>query len=30
LTMFGLRKHQLAITWKSIRLCFLCKMPLKY
>ena len=24
LTMFGLWKHQLAITWKSIRLCFLC------
>jgi len=22
--MFGLRKHQLASTWKSIRLCFLC------
>jgi len=24
LTMFGLRKHQLASKWKSIRLCFLC------
>ena len=28
--MFGLRKHQLASTWESIRLCFLCMMPLKY
>jgi len=28
--MFGLRKHQLASMWESIRLCFLCMMPLKY
>ena len=30
LTMFCLRKHQLASTWKSIRLCFLRMMPLKF
>jgi len=30
LTMFGLRKHQLVSTWTSIRLCFLCMLPLKY